>query len=237
MRNRERWIAAASLAACAALTPGPRAAAMQESPRTEPRQEKKQEKPKEVKEGDAKAAEDEEKVKPARIGETAPAFELADLAGEKHRLDALAGKVVVLTWWDPDCPVVKMHEEAGTLATLVAKYREKEVVFLPLHSSPPPTNEVDRTATLRAALAERHLPELLLLDPAGKVARAYGAKRTTEVCIVDAQGRLAYRGAVDDGDATKPGRTNYVDLALTSLLAKLPVALTETPPYGTPLKF
>src|SRR5690606_38606749 len=66
----------------------------------------------------------------ARIGEPAPSFTLTDLDGKTVRLEDFKGKVVVLEWFNPDCPVVVMHYKNNTFANLHKKFEGKDVVFL-----------------------------------------------------------------------------------------------------------
>lgn len=171
----------------------------------------------------------------AKIGEAAPLFTLKDVDDKEHSLANLKGKIVVLEWFNPDCPVVRMHYKAKTFQALREKFKDKEVVFLAINSAPPAT----KPGTLernREVIAERKLPDILLLDRDGKVAKSYGSKVTPTMCVVDMEGRLAYRGAIDDGNTEAPGKINYVELAVTSLLSKQPVATPETTAYGCPIQ-
>jgi hypothetical protein len=76
------------------------------------------------------------------------------------------------------------------------------------------------------------------MDPDGTAGKALGAKTTPHLFIIDKEGKLAYKGAVDDDpQGTRPDRVNYVKLALESLLKGEPVATTTTKPYGCSVKY
>jgi hypothetical protein len=75
------------------------------------------------------------------------------------------------------------------------------------------------------------------------VGKAYGAKRTPHLFVIDPQGVLVYRGAIDnspDGEGESPqgGKlVNYVDQALADIAAGRPVATPETEAYGCGVKY
>ena len=63
----------------------------------------------------------------------------------------------------------------------------------------------------------------ILLDPDGAAGKAYGAKTTPHMYIIDKDGKLAYMGGIDDQEIGEPnapakdGTVNYVDKALGEL--------------------
>ena len=58
----------------------------------------------------------------AKIGQPAPDFELKDTDGKTVKLSDYKGKIVVLDWVNPGCPVCQMHYKAGTVQNLASKY-------------------------------------------------------------------------------------------------------------------
>lgn len=168
-----------------------------------------------------------------KIGEAAPDFTLTDHTGQPVTLSKLKGKVVVLEWTNKDCPFVVRHYDLGTMKTLAERYAPKQVVWLAINSSH--FANVEQNAGFVKA---RTLPYRVLDDHSGTVGRAYGARTTPHMYVVDAKGHLAYRGAIDNnpwGDAKVP--TNFVDAALTSMLAGQPVAAPLAKPYGCSVKY
>lgn len=79
-------------------------------------------------------------------------------------------------------------------------------------------------------------PTALLMDPEGKLGRAYGARTTPHMFVVAPDGTLAYAGAIDGRpsfDAAEVTKShNLVRAALEDLGAGRPVAVTSTRPYG-----
>jgi len=171
-------------------------------------------------------------------GEAAPAIDVGDAApdftlpGPDEKAVSLAdfkGRIVVLEETNPECPFTGRHLAAGTQANLARKYADKGVVWLGIDSAAAHTPLQER------AFAKLfNLPYPILSDPAGRVGRLYGMRTTPDVRIIDAAGRVAYIGAIDDDPmgTKKDKAVNYVAAALEDLLAGREVATPRTRPYG-----
>ncbi len=171
---------------------------------------------------------------PVAIGHTAPAFSLEDQDGKTVKLSDYAGKVIVLEWTNPQCPVVQRHYQAKTMTSLYEKYAPKGVVWLAINSSKNTTNADDKTWSKQNKLAYP-----VLNDVTGATGHAYGAKSTPHMFVIDKNGNLVYRGGIDNdpqGDMTE-GKTNYVSKALDEVLADKAVSTAETAHYGCPVHY
>jgi peroxiredoxin len=168
------------------------------------------------------------------VGAPAPDFTLPDQSGASVSLKAQAGKVVVLEWVNPDCPFVKRHAAAGTMRELATRYAARGVVWLGVNSTS--YMSAEDSAKYRAASS---LPYPILVDQAGTVGKLYGARTTPHLFVIDATGKVAYQGAIDDdprGDKGE-GAVNHVAQALDELLAGRPATVPETAPYGCSVKY
>jgi hypothetical protein len=177
-----------------------------------------------------------------RSGDTAPAFRLQDLQGATRTLAEFRGKVVVLEWINVDCPFVKKHYGSGNMQALQRAYKARGVIWLTIAGSAPGKQGHYPAAAWPALLAERKAaPSALLLDPAGIAGRAYGAKTTPHLFVIDRAGKLVYTGAIDDKPSTNPadikGAVKYLAAALDAHLAGKPVAVADTKPYGCSVKY
>jgi peroxiredoxin len=168
------------------------------------------------------------------VGDTAPAFTLADTEGNQVSLGDFEGKIVVLEWLNPDCPFVQRHYKAGTMKNLATRYDEEGVVWLTINS----TNYMDGAANAKFK-AENDLPYTILVDQTGDVGRLYGAKTTPHMFIIDDNGSLVYIGAIDDDPRGNKGEpaVNFVAVALGEVLAGNAVTTAETKPYGCSVKY
>jgi len=168
-------------------------------------------------------------------GQPAPAFSLQAQDGTTHTLAQYLGKVVVLEWTNPECPFVQRHYQAATMKTLAEKYKGKEVVWLAINSTNFATLE-----TNKQFVEAQKLSYAVLDDHAGTVGNAYGARTTPDMFVVDPEGKVAYRGAIDNdpfGDKAADAKLNYVDQAVPAIIGKSPVAVPRTEPYGCSVKY
>jgi len=168
------------------------------------------------------------------VGDTAPAFTLADSAGNQVSLSDFEGKIVVLEWLNPDCPFVQRHYKAGTMKNLAAQHAGEGVVWLTINS----TNYMDGAANGKFK-ADNGLPYTILVDQSGDVGHLYDAKTTPHMYIIDGTGTLVYIGAIDDDPRGNKGEpaVNYVAVALDEVLAGKSVTTAETKPYGCSVKY
>jgi peroxiredoxin len=168
-------------------------------------------------------------------GKIAPGFTLINYDGKTISLSDYKGKIVVLEWFNYECPFVKYHyEKVKTMTTLADKYKDKSVVWLAINS----------TSHLMADKNKEFVDQYrisypILDDKTGRTGRAYGAKTTPHMFIVDTGGKIAYSGAIDNSplDEKKEGVINYVDKALLELTMDKSVRISNTAPYGCSVKY
>lgn len=177
----------------------------------------------------------------ATLGQPAPNFELMDLDGNQVELASFRGKTVVLEWFNPGCPFIKYAHGEGPLAD-AAKLPgagDDSVVWLAINSSA--SGKQGHGNELNAkAHADWSMSYPLLVDESGDVGRMYEAKTTPHMYVVDPNGVLVYRGALDNsplGKAPAGLPVNYVEAALADLAAGKPVQTAETQPYGCSVKY
>ncbi|RJP32652.1 MAG: thioredoxin family protein [Phycisphaerales bacterium] len=171
------------------------------------------------------------------IGKPAPDFTLKDLDGKEHKLADLKGKIVVLEWTNHSCPVVQYHQnKARTMQATYDRFKSKGVVWLAIDSS---YFCAEQRGEIGAWKKDNKIEYPILLDADGKVGRAYGAKTTPHMYVLDKNGHLAYAGAIDSdpkmsgSDETK----NYVADAVDALMKGSTIATTWTDSYGCSVKF
>lgn len=176
------------------------------------------------------------------VGAKAPDFSLSDTSGKKHQLSDFKGKYVVLEWFNPECPFVKKHYGSDNMQKLQQQFTDKGVVWLTIDSSAP-GKEGYLTAEQGNSTMKSWKTHMtaLLMDPDGKAGRAYGAKNTPHMFIVNPEGKLVYQGAIDSKPSPNPNdipqSTNYVKVALEESMAGKPVSNPSTKPYGCSVKY
>lgn len=172
------------------------------------------------------------------VGETAPAFQLKDLNGKAHSLADYKGKMVVLEWINPNCPVSDRHAREKTMTDLAKKHGD--VVWLAINSTNPESRDFLKPAEHLAWNRKNGIAYTVLYDETGKVGKAYGAQTTPHMFIVDKAGKLAYNGAIDDdpsGRNPRAQRTNYVDGGVAAEKAGKDPNPATTKAYGCSVKY
>jgi peroxiredoxin len=165
-------------------------------------------------------------VKP---GDTAPSFSLQDQNGKTVSLNDFKGKIVVLEWFNDVCPFVQRHYKAGTMNDLASKWKDKDVVWLAINTTP--GTSVSHNKEIVDKWSINHP---VLDDSQGTVGREYGAKSTPHMFIIDKDGKIAYAGGIDNDPSGDKGstRVNYVEKALEDLTSGRPVEIPQTKQYG-----
>ena len=158
------------------------------------------------------------------INELAPAFILPDLQGRFHNLSGYRGRIVIVNFWSCDCPHAERVD--GLLVEWLKEWGG-EVELLSIAA-----NRNESAQSVEEASKARGLPKILI-DAEHVVADLYEAVTTPHVFVVDGDGILRYRGAVDDVTFRRRKATRFfLREVVNALVMGLPPALTETPAYG-----
>ena len=158
------------------------------------------------------------------LNESAPDFELPDLKGISHQLSNYQGRIVIINFWSCECPQSERTDQA--LMPMSVQWAEK-VVILSIAS-----NRNESTQSMEEVSNARRLPTVLV-DTDHFVADLYEAQTTPHVFVIDRDGLLRYRGAVDDVTFRQQKPTRFfLDEAVDALLEGNAPALSETPAYG-----
>jgi len=175
------------------------------------------------------------RVKELKAAKKAPVFTLSSFDGRTINLSDYKGKIVVLEWFNIECPFVKYHyDTVHTMVELANKYKDKNVVWLAVNSTSHTTQKANKE------FAQKHkLPYPILNDRSGKVGRSYGAETTPHIFIIDTTGNIVYQGAIDNSPMgrTEKGVVNYVDKALEEITSGKSVSVAKSKSYGCSVKY
>jgi peroxiredoxin len=178
----------------------------------------------------------------AVLGAPAPAFTAVDTQGKTVQLSDWRGKTVVLEWVNPGCPYVRKHYSVQNMQATQKAAVDKGVVWLTINSTSTDASDYLKPAQMAAWMREQKAAATAtLMDADGKVGRAYGARTTPHMYVIDPKGVLVYAGAIDNKPTPRssdiPGATNHVNQALAEVLAGKPVTVAATQPYGCSVKY
>lgn len=177
----------------------------------------------------------------AKVGETAPDFTLTDLEGKTHKLSDYKGKVVILEWFNPECPFVVHQYNEGNIKTYGKELAKKDdYVWLAINSGAPGTQGAGKEKN-QSYQKEWSIEHPILLDEDGKVGKMYDAKTSPHMYVINADGILVYQGAIDNapmGHVRGQGEAvNYVQRAVDALAAGETISPDTTRPYGCSVKY
>ena len=178
----------------------------------------------------------------ATVGQPAPTFTATDASGKTVSLADYKGKTVVLEWVNPGCPYVQKHYSSGNMQGTQKDATAKDVVWLAVNSTAPDASDYKAPAAMAQWMqGQKAAATATLMDADGKVGRAYGARTTPHMYIVDPQGKLVYAGGIDNKPTARVAdiatATNHVKVALGETLAGKPVSTPTTAPYGCSVKY
>jgi hypothetical protein len=175
-------------------------------------------------------------------GAQAPDFTLTDTTGTEHSLSDFEGQFVVLEWTNHLCPFVVKHYSEGDMQALQKEMTDEGVVWLQIISSAEGKQGYLTAEEGEAMRADKNMHSTaMLLDTSGDVGRAYDARTTPHMYLINPEGRLIYQGAIDSIQSTRQSdiakAENYLKAAYQSELAGEAIENPTTTPYGCSIKY
>lgn len=179
---------------------------------------------------------------PAAVGQPAPEFRATDTAGRTVSLSDFRGRHVVLEWVNPGCPFVQKHYGAGNMQALQRLAAGQGVAWLAVNSTATDHGDHLPPAAMAAWMErQKAQPTATLMDADGTVGRAYGARVTPHMFLIDPAGRLLYAGAIDSKPTAHPAdiatAVPHLKQALAEALAGQQVGTPATKAYGCTIKY
>lgn len=175
-------------------------------------------------------------------GAIAQDFKLTDINGKTVQLSKFRGKTVVLEWHNPGCPFVKKHYNGGNMQATQAAARQQGTIWLTINSGAK-GKQGHMTGSKAKALLKKQgsNPTHYLLDVKGVVGKAYAAKTTPHMYVINDAGTLVYQGGIDDKPTANPAdiksARNHVAAALKELKSGQKVSVASSRPYGCSVKY
>lgn len=175
-------------------------------------------------------------------GSSAPDITVPATDGKSVRLSDHKGKWVVLEWVNPGCPYVQKHYVSKNMQGLQKDASARGVVWLSVNSTNPSHHDYLKPAAMADWMrTQGGSPRATLMDEFGDAGRAYSARTTPQMVVIDPKGTVVYHGAIDDRRSTRPedvkGARNHVRVALEEAMAGKPVSVASTTPYGCSVKY
>lgn len=177
-----------------------------------------------------------------KTGALAQDFKLTDINGKTVQLSQFRGKTVVLEWHNPGCPFVAKHYDSGNMQATQKNARQQGAVWLTINSGAKGKQGHMTGPEAKALIAKQGIQSSnYLLDAKGLVGKAYGARTTPHMYIIDGSGILVYQGGIDDKPTANPAdikdARNHVRAALKEIKSGEQLSVAQSRPYGCSVKY
>lgn len=170
------------------------------------------------------------------VGAQAPAFSLVNAVdGQMVSMTPDDGKVKVVVFTCNACPFAKAFEPR--IIELANQFEQKGVKLYAVNPNDDAKYAEETLANMKARADERNYRFPYLKDGDSKIARAYGARVTPHVFVVDGQGIVRYRGYVDDSAKPAERKTTGLSDAVGALTNGREVANADTRAFGCTIKW
>lgn len=166
----------------------------------------------------------------ASVGQPISDFTLSDANGTKHSLASLKGKnATILIFVSTMCPVSNAYNER--MEKLSEDYKARGVSLIGINANAPESAD-----DIKQHAAQHHLTFTILKDKGSKVADQLGATNTPEAFLLDASGKLVYRGRIDNSRNGQTISSNDLRDAIDATLSGKAVANSFVRAFGCSIK-
>lgn len=157
-----------------------------------------------------------------KTGDKAPDFKATGVDGKEYSLPKDA-KATVVCFTCNNCPVAVAYEDR--FIDFAKKYESKGVKFIAIN-----VNESENLTAMKQRAEEKGFNFPYAYDATGDSCRAFGARVTPHLFVVDAAGKIVYQGAFDDNQSSP--KEHYVAAAVDAVLAGKVPEKSETKAFG-----
>ncbi|MFL6248626.1 MAG: thioredoxin family protein [Thermoanaerobaculia bacterium] len=170
------------------------------------------------------------------VGAKAPRFALVNAAdGKTVTMQPDDGRIKVVVFTCNSCPFAKAFEPR--IIEIANRFHEKGVAFYAVNPNDDSQYAEETLANMKQRADEKEYPFPYLKDADSSIARAYGARVTPHVYVVDGAGIIRYRGNVDDSAKPAERKTTGLINALGSLTDGREVEIADTRAFGCTIKW
>jgi peroxiredoxin len=168
------------------------------------------------------------------IGSYAPDFELPGTDTQVHHLSKYLEiyRSVVVVFLSNQCPYVQSYLQR--LKQLQANWQERGFAVIGINANDTLQAAEESLEHMRNFADRQQLNFPYLRDVNQDVAKCFGAKKTPEAFLVNQQGVLCYKGAIDDcPDAPSEVTQNHLQDAVALVIAGQTVETPQTEAIGS----
>lgn len=170
-----------------------------------------------------------------QVGQVAPSWKsLPGVDGKAHSSgDFKKAKAIAVIFTCNECPVAKSYVDR--LNKIQSDFGKKGLALVAIN---PSKGESESLAAMRRLAKKSKFQFLYLRDERQSVAKAFGARVTPEVFVLNAKREIAYHGAIDDDRSLKgKAKNHYLRDAIEAVLSGKQPAKTSSRPMGCSIRW
>ncbi len=172
------------------------------------------------------------------VGSAAPSTEvkMKDVSGKEVSIkDAMNQNGVLIMFSCNTCPyVIKNQQRTKAIADFALKNKTGVII---INSNAAQREDADSYKAMQEYAEKQGYKYYYTVDENAQLADAYGATRTPEVFLLDASGKLVYKGAIDDNPADAGNvKKEFLKDAITENTAGKTVSVKESRSVGCSIK-
>jgi len=172
------------------------------------------------------------------VGSAAPLTEvkMKDVSGKTISIkDAMQKNGVLVMFSCNTCPYVIKNQARTKEVAAYAKANNVGVIIL--NSNDAQRDDADSYKAMQDYAKAQGYTSYYVVDEKAKVADAYGATRTPEVFLVNASGKVVYKGAIDDNPAQESDvKRHHLKEAIDETVNGKSVTVKESKSVGCTIK-
>ena len=167
----------------------------------------------------------------------APDFELPGVDEDVHHLSRYLEKfrAIAVIFICNHCPYVHLY--LNRMKEIQADFQDRDVTLIGINANDPNQYPEDSFENMKIFAANNQLNFPYIRDVAQDVAESFGASKTPEVFLLDQDGRLRYKGLIDDNADDPAVAVSYLRSAIDQLLKSEPVEPSSTEAIGCSIKW
>lgn len=175
-------------------------------------------------------------AEPLEIGRKAPGFSLVNAVdGETVAMTPDAGGPKVVIFTCNLCPYASAFE--SRMIEIANRFGHRGIRFYAVNPNDDARYPGESLSAMKARAVENGYPFPYLKDGDSSVARAYGARVTPHVFVIDGDGTLRYRGYIDDSAKPAERKTTGLTDALNAMTNGRDIPNTVTREFGCAIKW
>lgn len=172
------------------------------------------------------------------INSYAPDFELPGIDEEVHHLARYLEKfrAIGVIFMCNHCPYVQLY--LNRLKEIQAEFQDRGVTLIGINANDATQYPDDSFENMKTFAANNQLNFPYIRDVAQDVAESFGASKTPEVFLLDQDGKLRYKGLIDDNaDDPAAVQVSYLRSAIDQLLSDELLEPSSTDAIGCSIKW